>query len=179
MQTIISYLVNQTIPVEIFDDTTPNIRNRIVYTRIVKAYKNVDNTLQLRFLNQDQKAVNLVGKTVKLYLVDQELQQVLLTKVGTLLDDGSTLKYRGMAKIIIEASDLINIPAGFYNYGVKVTDVSDPTYELVGYTDDNYGATGQLQVLRGVFPDIDTVATDDTDEYDFGSLLHNVDTTPE
>lgn len=171
MQTITSYLVNQIIPVEIFDESTPNIRNRIVYAKTVKAYKNIDNTLELRFLNQDQKPVSIVGKSVRLYLVDQELQQVVLTKVGTLLDDGSTTKYRGIARILISGSDLINIPAGFYNYGVKVTQESPgPTYELIGYTDDNYGATGQLQILRGVFPDIDTVATDDTDEYDLGNI---------
>ena len=176
MQTITSYLVNQIVPVEIFDDTTPNIRNRIVYAKTVKAYKNIDNTLEMRFVNQDQKPVSIINKTIKFYLVDQELQQVLLTKTGNLVDDGSTLKKRGIAKVIIAGSDLINIPAGFYNYGVKVTDNSDPTFEFIGYTDDNYGATGQIQVLRGVFPDIDTVATDDTDEYDFGSLLHGTDT---
>ena len=40
-----------------------------------------------------------------------------------------------------------------------------------GYTDDNYGATGQLQVLRGVYPDIDSVATDDVDVYDLGNIV--------
>ena len=122
MQTITSYLVNQIVPVEIFDDTTPNIRNRIVYAKTVKAYKNIDNTIELRFLNQDQKPKSIVGLQIKLYLVDQELQQVLLTKTGTLIDDGVTLTKRGLAKIIINGSDLINIPAGFYNYAVKLID---------------------------------------------------------
>jgi hypothetical protein len=105
--------------------------------------------------------------------VDQELQQVLLTKVGVMIDDGSTLRHKGIARIIISGSDLINIPAGFYNYAVKLTDNNvSPPYELIGYTDDNYGATGQLQVLRGVYPDIDSVATDDVDEYDLGNLTN-------
>jgi hypothetical protein len=173
MQTITSYLVNQIIPVEIFDDTTPTIRNRIVYAKIVKAYKNVDNTLELRFVNQDQKPVTIVGNEIKFYLVDQELQQVLLTKVGVMIDDGSTLRHKGLARIIISGSDLINIPAGFYNYAVKLIDNNvNPPYELIGYTNDNYGATGQLQVLRGVYPDIDSVATDDVDEYDLGNLTN-------
>ena len=90
MQTITSYLVNQIIPVEIFDDTTPNIRNRIVYAKTVKAYKNIDNTLEMRFVNQDQKPVSIINKTIKFYLVDQELQQVLLTKTGNLVDRKST-----------------------------------------------------------------------------------------
>jgi len=172
MQTITSYLVNQIVPVEIFDDTTPNIRNRIVYAKTVKAYKNIDNTIELRFLNQDQKPKSIVGLQIKLYLVDQELQQVLLTKTGTLIDDGVTLTKRGLAKIIINGSDLINIPAGFYNYAVKLIDANvSPPYEMVGYTDDNYGATGQLQVLRGVYPDIDSVATDDVDVYDLGNIV--------
>ena len=71
MQTIIRYLVNQQVPILIIDETTPTIRNKVVYSTPVKIYKNIDNTVELKFTNQDQKPVSVIGKTIKLYVIDQ------------------------------------------------------------------------------------------------------------
>lgn len=165
MQTITTYLIRQLIEVHVEDETTPNIRNRIVYAKPVKLYKNVDNTLELRFCNQDQKLVSIAGQTIKLYIIDQAEQAVVITKQATIVESGSTNV--GLARVIVIGSDLIDLPAGFYNFSVKLSTVSD---ETVAYVDDNFGARGTLQLFNGAYPDIDGTATDSVDEYDLGGL---------
>lgn len=174
MQTIINYLVNQIVPVQLIDDTASGqTRNRVVYTRTIKLYKNIDNTLELRFYNQDQKLVRVDGKSIRMYLIDQAKQQVLLTKIGELIDDGSSTTSKGKARVIFAGSDLINIPIGLYNFSIKLWNNDDPNHEIIAYSDDNYGVGGVAQVINGVYPDIDTVATDSTDEYNFGEIEDN------
>ena len=170
MQTIIRYLVNQQIPILIVDETTPTIRNKVVYSTPVKIYKNIDNTIELKFTNQDQKPVSVIGKTIKLYVIDQEEQLVVLSKTATSTDDGSTSHTLGMASVVIAAADTVALASGFYNFSVKLTSNADPTTDIIAYSDDNYGVSGQMHVIKGVYPAIDTVATDNTDEYDLGEI---------
>jgi hypothetical protein len=51
-----------------------------------------------------------------------------------------------------------------------LTSNADPTTDIIAYSDDNYGVSGQMHVIKGVYPAIDTVATDNTDEYDLGEI---------
>jgi len=106
----------------------------------------------------------------KFYMVDQENQEVVLCKLGSVLDDGSTNTNKGIARISIPASDLVSLAAGFYTFSVKLLAADDVTDETIVYVADNYDASGELQLLRGSYPDVDVVATDTIDEYDFGQL---------
>jgi len=169
MQTIIRYLVNQQVPILIIDETMPTIRNKVVYSTPVKIYKNIANTVELKFTNQDQKPVSVIGKTIKLYVIDQE-ELVVLTKTATSTDDGSTSHTLGMAQVVITAADTVALGSVFYNFSVKLTSNADPTIDIITYSDDNYGVSGQMHVINGVYPAIDTVATDNTDEYDLGEI---------
>lgn len=172
-QSITSYLVNQILPVLIVepDYSTLTTGNRVVFVKTVKIYKNVDNVIELRYVNRNQKPASILNRDIKFYIVDQAVQQVVVTKNGTTLDDGSTTANIGKGRVIILASDIVLLPAGFYNFSTKLVNSSDPTDEYIGYVDDNYGVTGVMQIISGVYPDIDTMATDTTDEYDLGSIL--------
>lgn len=178
-QSIINYLVNQIVTVLIGETDRDSLTtgNRVVFTKPIKIYKNIDNTLDLRYVSRDEKRVSILGKNIKFYIIDQNAQQVVVTKNGTTLDDGATVRLRGRGTVTILATDLINLPVGFYNFSTKLVDATDITMESIGYIDDNYGVAGTLQVIDGVYPGIDGVATDTTDEYDMGSILHDVDTT--
>ena len=160
----------QYVKIMVIDWTTPNIRNRILYSRTIKIFKNIDNTIELRFVNQDQKLVRIDQYVPKFYMVDQENQEVVLCKLGSVLDDGSTNTNKGIARISIPASDLVSLAAGFYTFSVKLLAADDVTDETIVYVADNYDASGELQLLRGSYPDVDVVATDTIDEYDFGQL---------
>jgi hypothetical protein len=154
----------------VIDLTDSTARGRILYSRTVKIFKNIDNTVELRFVNHDQKPTSIYGYVPKFHMVDQENQEVVLTKNATVLDDGSTSSNRGLAQVILPASDLANLEAGFYSFCVKLVSAEDVTEETIVYVDDNFDASGELQLLRGAYPDMDVVATDSIDEYDFGQI---------
>jgi hypothetical protein len=146
MQVIINYLVRQSITVQLPDISTPYIRNRIVYSRTVKLYKDSNNELELRFVNQDQKAVSIDGRTIEFYIIDRvNSNDILLTKTAEIQEDGSTARLRGKAQLVITAQDINDLVTGVYRYSVKVIE-SDNTEKLV-YADDNYGVAGTVAIL--------------------------------
>ena len=50
---------------------------RPVYTKQIKLYKGIDNALQFKLLNADQKAVALTGKTPKFVAFNSEKDALL------------------------------------------------------------------------------------------------------
>jgi hypothetical protein len=172
-QLITNYLVNQIITVLIGDTDSLTTGTRVVFAKPIKIYKNIDNTLELRYVSRDEKRVSIHNKNIKFYIIDQNAQQVVAAKNGITLDDGATVRYIGRGTVTILGTDLIDLPVGFYNFSTKLVNAGDVSIEAIGYVDDNYGATGTLQIIDGVYPDIDGVATDTVDEYDLGSITGN------
>ena len=43
----------------------------------IKIYKNIDNTLELRYVSRDEKRVSIHNKNIKFYIIDQNAQQVV------------------------------------------------------------------------------------------------------
>jgi len=145
MQIITRYLVTQVVPVQIPDITTPYIRNRILYSRTVKLYKDANNELEIRFVNQDQKGVSMTGRTVEFYLIDRiNSNDILLTKTPVSIEDGSSVTNIGRTRLTITADDLEDIVTGVYRFSLKVIE-SDLTERLV-YADDNYSVAGTVTV---------------------------------
>ena len=63
MQKLIGYLIDQKQTVVYSPDSTVEHRNRTVYSRPLKAYRGIKNTLQLQLKDSDQKPVVITGKT--------------------------------------------------------------------------------------------------------------------
>ena len=78
--------------VDVFIHTSGTLRRyEKVYERSIKLYKEVDNTFTLVVRNQDQKAQWVNGTTTVLQVSDTN-NRLMLTKVGTVLDDGSSTR---------------------------------------------------------------------------------------
>ena len=98
MQLAHRYLVkSKTILVS--NDTGFVTEYRPVYNKQLKIFKGIDNTLEFRLMNADQKPVNLANYSPRLVAFDENKTQVL-DKQGTVLDDGSTTT-RGLFTITI------------------------------------------------------------------------------
>ena len=69
-QLIPRYLVNNRIQI-IANDSGFVTEYRPVYQRQIKIYKNIDNKLQFRILNADQKPLSISGYTIKFNAFDE------------------------------------------------------------------------------------------------------------
>lgn len=144
MITIQSYLYNNTVPVQILDTAlTDRTRDRSVYNRTVKIYKNQDNVLQLQVRNQDQKSVDITSKVLTFYVMAADSDQAVLTITPVVTS------IKGGAAVTITRADLATLDQEFYNFSISYR---DGDLDLPAYVDDNYGAAGQLQVLDNAFP---------------------------
>ena len=123
MQLIPRYLYKNQIDV-ISNDTGFIVEYRPVYSRQVKVYKGVDNKVQFRMLNADQKPININGTKIDFEAYDDEKDQVLKYE-ATILDDGSTPTTKGLFYVNITENDLLNIPSQYLTYTVYQRETCD------------------------------------------------------
>ena len=98
MQVLPRYLVNNvtTLVADVAGFVT---EYRPVYSKQLQLYKGIDNVLEFRLLNADQKPVDITSYVPKLVAFD-EVNQMVLEKDCTILDDGSTVT-RGKFKVSV------------------------------------------------------------------------------
>jgi hypothetical protein len=84
MTTIQTYLYDNRVEVQFWDPTIFTTRNREVYTRTVRIYQGIDNSLQFQAKNQDQKPVNLTGMMVQAQ-IQNSVNQVTVAQVPVVM----------------------------------------------------------------------------------------------
>jgi len=147
MQLIPRYLVNDEIFI-ISNDAGFTVEYRPVYSRQTKVYRGIDNTLQFRMLNADQKPVEVFGKTVVFVMFDEN-QTKILERNCTITDDGTTLSTKGMFAITISENDLLNIKQQYLTYNIYTEQNSS---RKVTYANRNFDSTGVIYVDGNAFP---------------------------
>lgn len=145
MQLLTQYLYRQKIPCQIVELLDTNRRTVSVYNRNIKAYRGVANKLLIEVKNQDQKAINISDRTIKLNILNPETNSVYSTTTATIHNAS-----KGQALVTLDDNDLLDLPATYYNYTVAVT--SGEGIDEIAYADDNYGVRGTLEVLDGHYP---------------------------
>lgn len=152
MQKISSYLYSNRIQlmadVIVLDAAYP-VEWKIVYQRPIKIYKGVDNVIELDVKNADQKRIDIYGKTIKFVVMDQTDKEVN-TYTATVLDDGSSVGVKGLAKVTISAADTSALQAQYLKFSVYM--LNNDSTKTVLYGDTRFGAHGTLELLGGVTP---------------------------
>jgi hypothetical protein len=115
-----------------------------VYAKPLTLHKGVDNQLQFQFLNQEQKPVDITGKSITCRILNYEGNQVLLQKALTL-----QLPATGICALILNAADLENIDAQKCYYSLEIP-VGDFDYPV--FVDQNAGARGVMNIVNSVLP---------------------------
>ena len=92
MQLIPRYLYKNSVDV-VSNDIGFVVEYRPVYSRNINVYKGVDNNIQFRMLNADQKPINISGQVIQFEAFDDEKDQVLVYE-ATIQDDGTTQSTR-------------------------------------------------------------------------------------
>ena len=72
-----------------------------VYAKTLTLHKGVDNQIQFQFLNQEQKPVDITGKSITFRIINNNGTEVLLQKALTL-----QLPATGIAAIQLNAADI-------------------------------------------------------------------------
>ena len=121
MQLTPRYLVNNKTTL-IANDAGFITEYRTVYQRHIKVYRGIDNVLQFKILNHDQKPVDITTKTPKFVVFDAN-KQMVIERDATVTDDGSTTT-RGNCKVTVTENDLLNVPTQFLSYNVYSIQIS-------------------------------------------------------
>jgi hypothetical protein len=122
---------------------------RPVYNRGIEVYKGIDNALQFRLLNADQKPVNVAtGYTPKFEAYD-ETGRLLITRDCTIQDDGSTIT-RGKFKLTISENDLKNVKQQFLSYIVYLVETDGD--KVLTYSQSNFKNNGTIFVNAKALP---------------------------
>ena len=115
-----------------------------VYAKTLNLHKGVDNKLQFQFLNQEQKPVDITGKTITCRILNYDGTEVLITKALTL-----ELPLTGIAYLHLNPADIENIPAQKCYYSLEIP-VGDFDYPV--FVDPAAGARGDINIVNSVLP---------------------------
>lgn len=124
-------------------DASRTVRNRQVYTRTVDIYPEVDNPIQIKFMNQDQKPEVLANVVVKFDVIDDYVganSNVVLSKTATAVNAAA-----GLWSVTLTSANVAQLDRSTYNYMVKLQS-NVTSANTAAYTDDNFGAYGQIRV---------------------------------
>jgi len=127
MQLIPRYLYENKVDV-ISNDIGFGVEYRPVYSRQLKVYRGIDNKIQFRLLNADQKPVRLTDTPVIVIYNDENSK--IIEKDCTIQDDGSSTSTKGMFTVTLTENDLLNVDQQYLTYNVylETTDGNSLTY---------------------------------------------------
>ena len=147
MQLLPRYLCNN-ITTLVADVAGTITEYRPVYSKQLQLYKGIDNVLEFRLLNADQKPVDITSYTPKLVAFD-ETNQMVLEKDCTILDDGSTVT-RGKFKLTVTENELLNVKQQYLSYNIYLVETDGD--KVLTYSQPNFGNDGVIYVNGTTFP---------------------------
>ena len=147
MQLLPRYLCNN-ITTLVADVAGTITEYRPVYSKQLQLYKGIDNVLEFRLLNADQKPVDITSYTPKLVAFD-ETNQMVLEKDCTILDDGSTIT-RGKFKLTVTENELLNVKQQYLSYNIYLVETDGD--KVLTYSQPNFGNDAIIYVNARTFP---------------------------
>ena len=146
--TVDYYVQKQTV---VLYSGTSNRRYDIVYAKNLTLTKGVTNKIQFELLNQDQKPIDITGKTISFRLIKNDNSLTLIQKQVM-----PTLALKGLAELTLDGADLLPVDAQMCYYSL-VIDESFGTTPI--YVSPDALARGTVNVVNAVFPEhIPTIA---------------------
>ena len=148
MQLLSRYLVDNTTTL-VADVAGFITEYRPVYNRELQVYKGIDNAIQFKLLNADQKGINVAtGYTIKFVAYDEN-DRMVIEKDCTVQDDGSTVS-RGKFKVTITENELKNLKQQYLSYVVYLIETDGD--KVLTYSHNNFSNSGTIYVSSKAFP---------------------------
>lgn len=115
-----------------------------VYAKTLMLHKGVDNKIQFQFLNQEQKKVDITGKTITCRIINYDGTEVLIKKALTL-----ELPATGIAYLELNAAEIEDIPPQLCHYSLEIP---EGQFDYPVFVDPAAGARGQINIVNSVLP---------------------------
>jgi hypothetical protein len=123
---------------------------RPVYSRQLKVYKGIDNVLEFRVLNADQKPVNISSYTPKFQAFDEN-KNLIIEHDGVLITGDDSAASRGLFKVTITDNDLLNIKQQYVSYNIHLVD-NTSLEPVITYSSSYFENNGIIYVSSEAFP---------------------------
>ncbi len=120
-----------------------------VYQRNITVYKGIDNKLQFRLINQDQKPID-TSLYEPMFVAFDENQNQVIDRACTVLDDGSS-SARGLFEVDIFESELLNFKEQYLSYNVYLKEILTGK-NVITYSETNFRNGGVIQISGDAFP---------------------------
>lgn len=118
-----------------------------VYQRQVQVYKGIENTIEFRLLNADQKPVNTSAYTPKFVAFD-ESKNLVINKTCDVLDDGSSAT-KGLFSVKLLENDLLSISGQYLSYAVYLESDNE---NIITYSSSHFENNGVIRLSPHAFP---------------------------
>lgn len=148
MITIQTYLYPVVVVAEFWDPTVFTTRNREVYATPVTIYQGIDNPIQVRVRNQDQKSVNMNGRVIQ---VDIQNPDNYLTEHS--FGVSFTNRSRGFGNFTIPKSVVDSLTKRNYKLTFRIIDEATNKQQPL-YIDDSFGVPLDLIVKPAYYSDM-------------------------
>lgn len=124
------------------------VEYRPVYSRQLKVYRGIDNALQFRLLNADQKPMFVEGTPV--FVAFDENGNQIIERECTVTDDSSTA-LKGMFEVTIFENDLLNVREQYLTYNIYINDTAGRS---LTYANRNFDSSGIIYINGNSFPGV-------------------------
>ena len=123
---------------------------RPVYQRQLNVYRGIDNVLDFKVLNADQKPIDIAAYTPKFQAFDSN-NRLVIEHDGTVIVGDDSAASRGLFKVTISENDLLNIDQQYLKYNIHLVNNTDST-NVITYADSHFGMNATIFVSAGAFP---------------------------
>ena len=118
---------------------------RQVYTRTIKLYKGIRNTIEFEIRNSDQRRQDVTGATITAMFFDADRKK-LFEATGTMAQDMNGAYLIGTMSVAIPAATIANIDPQQLGIAVKMTKA---TVDYPLYADNQFGLVATCEILDG------------------------------
>jgi hypothetical protein len=147
MQLIPRYLVNNRVNV-VADVAGFITEYRPVYSRQLQVYKGIDNVIQFRLYNADQRPIDTTAYT-PVFVAFDENKSLVVERECVVLDDGSS-GVRGLFTVTITENDLLNLKQQYLNYNIYLVDANNE--KVLTYSHSNFDNDATIYVNARSMP---------------------------
>lgn len=120
-----------------------------MYQRHLQVYRGIDNKVQFRLLNADQRPISTNDKT-PVFVAFDEADTMLFESDCTVSDDGSSTT-RGLFEFTITESSLRSVKSQYLKYHIYLKDTTTNDKEIT-YSNTGFGNDGVMFVSTEMYP---------------------------
>lgn len=122
---------------------------RPVYQRQIQVYKGIDNVLQFKLLNADQKPIPVASYTPRFVAFDENKNMIIERDCDLITGDDSAAS-RGLFTVTISENDLLNVKDQFLNYSIYLVDTAGA--KSLTYANEHFGNSSIMKISSDAFP---------------------------